>query len=333
MLQLFYLTHKPAHPIEIYSRPQPLVADCSNPKYSNIMTGNPRENVVKVYDFVPFNAELDVLEIRLHELNDTVDYFVILESTLTHRAMRKPLFYARNIERFSGFRSKIIHLIMDDGDVLQYRKDSQSNGDDWGIEKITRYHIWKKFLKAHGDPEPDALIIHGDLDEIPSGDAINHLRHCELNDNIMATGLYNYVFDFFHLTTVEQLPLPIVGTRLGHKLDELGGFCRAGCHFGRSIPVIPWSGSHVTYHAKVPFLMWKHVSLAEGGQIPRGDISWLRDVKKVESELLSGKRICCEWDHWPHVSDSSVPKPNFIPWFAENNKKRFEYLFRQEESI
>jgi hypothetical protein len=45
------------------------------------------------------NSELDVLETRLYELNDTIDKFVILEATHTHRGVRKPLFFARNIER------------------------------------------------------------------------------------------------------------------------------------------------------------------------------------------------------------------------------------------
>ena len=94
-----YLEQPPPHEIEVPVRPTPLAVDCTNPKYRIALTGNVLETPVKVYDFVPFNAELDVLEMRLYELNDTVDYFVILESTLTHRAMRKPLFYARNTER------------------------------------------------------------------------------------------------------------------------------------------------------------------------------------------------------------------------------------------
>ena len=235
--------------------------------------------------------------------------------------------------RFAGFQSKIIHLIMDDGDVLKFRHASQASGDDWSIEKLARYLIWTKFLSAHGDPEPDALLIHGDLDEIPSGEAIHHFRHCELKDNVLATGLYNYVFDFFHLTTVDPLPVPVVGTRKGLRMDDIGGFCRAGCQFGRSIPSVPWTGSHVTYHAKVPFLMWKHVSLAEGGQVPRGDLSWLRDAQKVENELVAGRRICCAWDHWPHVADAGIPKPNFIPWFAKYNQRRYPYLFRKEGEL
>ena len=43
---------------------------------------------MKIYDCFTFFNELDLLEIRLNELNEVVDYFVLVEATTTHS--RKP---------------------------------------------------------------------------------------------------------------------------------------------------------------------------------------------------------------------------------------------------
>ena len=45
----------------------------------------------KIYDWFPFYNELETLEIRLNELNDHVDYFVLVESVETHQGKEKEL--------------------------------------------------------------------------------------------------------------------------------------------------------------------------------------------------------------------------------------------------
>lgn len=64
-----------------------------------------------ICDCIIFNDELDLLEIRLNFLADTVDRFVIVESERTLAGGAKPLHYQLNKERFSSFHHKIIHLI------------------------------------------------------------------------------------------------------------------------------------------------------------------------------------------------------------------------------
>ena len=66
----------------------------------------------KVYDCFNFFNELDILDIRLHELNDVVDKFVLIESVETFTGKSKPLFYNDNKERFKKFEDKIIHIII-----------------------------------------------------------------------------------------------------------------------------------------------------------------------------------------------------------------------------
>jgi beta-1,4-mannosyl-glycoprotein beta-1,4-N-acetylglucosaminyltransferase len=48
---------------------------------------------MKIYDCFPFFNELDILEIRLNELYDVVDYFVLVESRCSFSNNPKLLFY------------------------------------------------------------------------------------------------------------------------------------------------------------------------------------------------------------------------------------------------
>ena len=65
---------------------------------------------MKVYDCFTFFNEIDLLEIRLNELNDVVDYFVIVEGTQTFQNKPKPSYYLENKKRFKDFESKIIRV-------------------------------------------------------------------------------------------------------------------------------------------------------------------------------------------------------------------------------
>ena len=55
-----------------------------------------------IYDcFTAFN-ELELLEIRLHELSPVVDRFVLVEATRTHSNLPKPLYFRDNWSRFAA---------------------------------------------------------------------------------------------------------------------------------------------------------------------------------------------------------------------------------------
>ena len=56
-----------------------------------------------VYDAFPFFNELDMLEIRLHELQDVADYHILVESPITHSNQSKPLYFEQNKQRFAPF--------------------------------------------------------------------------------------------------------------------------------------------------------------------------------------------------------------------------------------
>jgi beta-1,4-mannosyl-glycoprotein beta-1,4-N-acetylglucosaminyltransferase len=119
----------------------------------------------KVYDCFTFFNEMDLLEIRLNELNKVVDYFVIVESTRTFQKKPKPLYLDMDDERIIQFKDKIIHIVVD---------DFPNFFTHWRIPKTWDYENHQRNAIARGlvNAEPDDIIIVSDVDEIPNAKKI-----------------------------------------------------------------------------------------------------------------------------------------------------------------
>lgn len=133
-----------------------------------------------IYDCFTFNNELDLLNLRLHELSPVVDKFVLVESNTTFSGNSKPLFYENNKKLFAKFNHKIIHIIVDDMNLaipatkLYYfkPKDFQlPNLEAWSKEIHQRNAI-KRGLR---DAKSNDIVLISDVDEIPRASTIkNH---------------------------------------------------------------------------------------------------------------------------------------------------------------
>ena len=123
----------------------------------------------KVYDCFAFFNELDLLELRLRELWDVVDHFVIVEATRTFQKKEKPLYFVQNRERFKQFESKIIHVVVDKYPTFwtKFRRVTSWHYDNHQKEGI---------LKGLAGAGPDDLIIVSDLDEIPLAQKVTEFR-------------------------------------------------------------------------------------------------------------------------------------------------------------
>lgn len=123
---------------------------------------------MKIYDCFAFFNEMDLLELRLRELWDTVDHFVLVEATRTFQKQPKPLFFQENRARFKEFESKIIHIVVDKYPTFwtKFRPVTTWHYDNHQKEGI---------LQGLKGAAPDDLIIVSDLDEIPLPEKI---REC-----------------------------------------------------------------------------------------------------------------------------------------------------------
>lgn len=116
----------------------------------------------RIYDCFQFYNELDLLEMRLAELDAVVDRFVLVEATYTHAGDPKPLYYADNRHRFAAYHHKIIHVIVED--------------DPGGFAWLREAHQREAIGRGLVDCAPGDMVIIGDADEILRPDVVTRLR-------------------------------------------------------------------------------------------------------------------------------------------------------------
>jgi len=145
----------------------------------------------KIVDVFLFLQEVELLEIRLFELSDVVDYFVIVESNETLTGFAKNLSFLDNrrklIQRFGG--SMIRKLVYQQCFFpLNLKIDKVVLGESpqrnihWQREYFMRNTCMKQGIeKIRPKLDNMSLIILGDVDEIPSLKAISGLKRCKLS--------------------------------------------------------------------------------------------------------------------------------------------------------
>ena len=151
-----------------------------------------RDKRRKVYDLFMINTELDWLEIRLGELAEEVDYFVILESAVDFHNRPKPLYVLENWSWFAKYRKQIIHHVLN---VTGVDFDSA-----WDREHFSRNAMMDQvFPTLEGDQAVNMgdVILVSDVDEIPRADVIKALRNCMFPQRLtLRTSYYRYSFQW-----------------------------------------------------------------------------------------------------------------------------------------
>lgn len=148
-----------------------LYSDLVTPKNRCHLHGwSPRvETLPIVVDAVIFSVELDILEVRLKELWNVVDIFIIVEASTTFKGNSKPFYYLENKHRFEWASSKIRYF--------QVTSLSSHPTQLFENESDMRNSL-TNFIKSLGLSKGD-LVIASDVDEIPSEKAISLVKNCQ----------------------------------------------------------------------------------------------------------------------------------------------------------
>lgn len=155
---------------------------------------------MKIIDAFIFYNELELLYYRLSILYDIVDYFIIVEATLTHAGNPKILYYNENKELFSKFQDKIIHII---DDKLITKMNDRIN-DPWINENHQRNYIYEGIKQLV--LEPNDKIMVSDVDEIPDPHVLKKMKENNTKFEIMH---FEQDFYYYNLTCkhVNKWPL------------------------------------------------------------------------------------------------------------------------------
>lgn len=116
----------------------------------------------KVYDCFMFFNEIELLKMRLEELDDVVDNFVLVECAETQRGDPKPFYFQENRHLFEKYLGKIIHVMVE---------ERHPELELWGRENFQRNCIARGLQHC----QPSDLILISDLDEIPRASLIQPL--------------------------------------------------------------------------------------------------------------------------------------------------------------
>jgi beta-1,4-mannosyl-glycoprotein beta-1,4-N-acetylglucosaminyltransferase len=182
---------------------------------------------MKIYDCFNFFNELDILELRLNILYDHVDYFVIVESDVTHSGEKKPFYLEENKERFSKFWDKIISYkicdnptdfnnlpLTDDvklNEVFNFIKTqtirfNRSTQLDYGRDFFQKESVRRPLVNCSDDD----LILISDADEIPNPDTLKNISSLDIDTTIYSLNQVTY---YYYINLLKQRDW--YGTKMG----------------------------------------------------------------------------------------------------------------------
>ena len=126
---------------------------------------------MKIFDcFMYFNEEV-LLDLRLNMLDKYVDYFVIVESSFTHKGDKRSLQF--NNKKFEKFKEKIVYLVYDkrpkDVQEIFHEDHEDIKSRKYILNSISRENGQRNFiLDGLKDANDEDLILISDVDEIPN---------------------------------------------------------------------------------------------------------------------------------------------------------------------
>ncbi|KAI9000452.1 glycosyltransferase family 17 protein [Trametes punicea] len=147
-----------------------------------------RDSQLEVWDAVLFSSELDLFEIRLHELAPVVSKFFVVEADRTFTGRPKNLTFASHADRFAAFGDNIVHSV--------FHGRTLDPGESPFVNEAAQRRHMNDLLSAHvrADAEPP-LVIFSDVDEIPSAHTIKLLQACEA-PNPIHLQMREYLYSF-----------------------------------------------------------------------------------------------------------------------------------------
>jgi beta-1,4-mannosyl-glycoprotein beta-1,4-N-acetylglucosaminyltransferase len=260
---------------------------------------------MKIYDCFTFYNELDLLEIRLNELNDVVDGFILVEAERSHQNKPKALFFQENKNRYEKFLHKIKHVIVPANAFV--------DNDAWYNENLQRSAI----CSGLDDIANDDLLIISDLDEIPSKEAVNF----SFSKNIFPCCFWQ-ILHYYYLNTIvsqggNELNSGSVGMTKSEFIKNTNACRDPNYKWGKNITQIKNAGWHFSFLGNADHMLNKiqNYAHAEFNHISKDQstdrINNLKDPLGRENFSM---RVC---------EDLS-----YLPVYVKENAAKFSHLLK-----
>lgn len=260
-----------------------------------------------IYDCFTFFNEFEILKIRLSELYDEVDYFVIVEGNKTHSGEKKAYNFKEKSSYFKKWEKKIIYVPVElpsfntiDRLLMALEKTKiykigrwvtiTFGFGRWKLERAQRRAISSALKSA----EEEDIIMVSDIDEIPRASKIALATKMASDGSFVA--FENRVFYYFLNGLASQ---KWIGTRacsfkyLNKKLNSNPDFMRIPGFITRlkkrtlyqkDIKIIKDGGWHFSYLGGVDNIIKKRMSTAHT-EISSDEMT---DSNKIIEDIKNG---------------------------------------------
>ena len=272
---------------------------------------------MKIIDCFMFYNELDMLKIRLEELYDVVDAFVLVEATKTHSMGKpKPLYYAENKHLFEKYNDKIVHVATNFTENYAFAKHIKNVTEHWFREIYQRECIKVGLEKLQLSPHDIIMIC--DTDEIPKRSTVMGFRNASprIRNTVYSLDmrLYYYTIELttprkwnhakvVQFGTIDRFKL-LSGIRLSH-LSSLNGTGLDSIHEPVHNEVVPDGGFHLSYFGGLDAIKTKVESFAESTEYTESgkNIEHLRRCHNAGIVHFNGEQLI----RIPLSENSNVP--------------------------
>jgi len=187
----------------------------------------------KIYDCFMFFNEFELLDVRLRELHEVVDFFILIEGSHTHTGNPKPFYFKENESNFFKYKDKLISR------QVALPPDGKEPWFGWGREIIQRTTINRTLAEL--GLQDDDIVLSGDVDEIPRLEAVleyaNRADICCLEET-------NY-----HYNLNTQLETPTLDPKIFRykAVKEIGVADLRYYHHAHKVHVFKDAGWHLSF--------------------------------------------------------------------------------------
>lgn len=285
--------------IEAYKNTQEIMREdavVASSNNSNI-SDTPVEKIKRnVFDTFLFFNELDILELRMNELYNVVDFFLIMESNKTFTGNDKPFYFDNNKEKFDKFKDKIINIKLTIPDNIQMSA--------WDMEEYQRNAIFTSLqdLYERNKIYDHDIVILSDVDEIPNPRAVRKY------DEHSGISLMNQKLFYYYLNCLSDMPW--FGSRIG-TWGEIKNISATQLRNNKFLPIIENGGWHFSFIGAIFDIIYKIESYSH----QEYNNPYFTDADKIKDKIKN-----CQDIFERPISFSIVDIDDTFPASIVNNK-------------
>ena len=263
-----------------------------------------------IYDCFQYFNEDHIADLRFNILDNFVDKFIIVESTVNHQGKPKKLHF--DINNYKKFKKKINYIVVDD-------TPNEIKKPHMGGESLVEQHQRNSLLKGLKTALDNDLIILSDVDEIPNLKKLNEFN--DKNYGVFSQQMFMYKLNLLNLKEnnwhgsklclKKKLKSPQWLRNLKFKKYPLWRLDKP-----RNLQIINNGGWHFAYLQTVENISNKIKSFAHGEFNTKG----ITNIENIETKIKKGQDIF-ERGHVLKKVDLDFSFPEYIVKNKEKLKK------------